>query len=117
MGEVRRLRAKALPIDPIFAHESEQQVADLLDFYEISWDYEPRTFVLETAPDGNPRTAFTPDFYLPDHDLYLEVTTLRQSLVTRKNRKVRLLRERHPGIHIRILYRRDLERLLVTHAA
>ena len=117
MGEVRRLRVEALPIDPIFAHESEQRVADLLDFYEIAWDYEPRTFVLETATDGNPRTAFTPDFYLPDHDLYLEVTTLRQSLVTRKNRKVRLLWERHPGIHIRILYRRDLERLLVTHAA
>jgi len=117
MDEVRKLWVEAPPAAPIFAHESEQQVADLLDFYEIAWDYEPRTFVLEIAPDGNPRTAFTPDFYLPDHDLYLEVTTLHQSLVTRKNRKVRLLRERHPGIHIRILYRRDLERLLVTHAA
>ncbi|MEC8946751.1 MAG: hypothetical protein VYA26_04635 [Actinomycetota bacterium] len=117
VGEVRRLRVDSPPLDLVFSHESEQQVADLLDFYEIAWEYEPRTFVLEMAADGNPRTAFTPDFYLPDHDLYLEVTTLRQSLVTRKNRKVRLLRERHPGIHIRILYRRDLERLLVTHAA
>ena len=92
-------------------------MADLLDFYEIAWEYEPRTFVLEADAGGNPTTAFTPDFYLPEHDLYLEVTTLRQSLVTRKNRKVRMLRERHPGIRIRILYRRDLDRLLVTHAA
>ncbi|MDG2427592.1 MAG: hypothetical protein P8M16_04110 [Acidimicrobiales bacterium] len=117
MGDVRRFGVGSSAVVPNFAHESEQHIADLLDFYEISWEYEPRTFVLETASDGNPRTAFTPDFYLPDHDLYLEVTTLRQALVTRKNRKVRLLRERHPGIHIRILYRRDLERLLVTHAA
>ena len=101
----------------VFSHESEQRVADLLDFYEIAWEYEPRTFVLEAAPDGKPRMAFTPDFYLPDHDLYLEVTTLRQSLVTRKNRKVRLLREQHPEVRVRILYRRDLDRLHVTHAA
>ena len=89
----------------------------LLDFYEIAWEYEPRTFVLETASDGRLRTAFTPDFYLPDHDLYLEVTTLRQSLVTRKNRKVRLLRQTYPDVRVRILYRRDLDRLRITHAA
>jgi hypothetical protein len=104
-------------VDVEFSHESEQRVADLLDFYDITWEYEPRTFVLEAAPDGMPRMAFTPDFYLPDHDLYLEVTTLRQSLVTRKNRKVRMLREQHPEVRVRILYRRDLDRLLVTHAA
>ena len=106
------------PSDSVeFSHESEQRVAGLLDFYDIAWEYEPRTFVLESAPDGMPRMAFTPDFYLPDHDLYLEVTTLRQSLVTRKNRKVRLLREQHPEVRVRILYRRDLDRLHVTHAA
>ena len=114
---VRPLRLDPPDVDPIFSHDSERQVADLLDFYEIAWEYEPRTFVLEADRDGNPPTAFTPDFYLPEHDLYLEVTTLRQSLVTRKNRKVRMLRERHPGIRVRILYRSDLDRLLVTHAA
>ena len=116
-SNVRSLRLDPPAVDPTFAHESEERVADLLDFYEIAWEYEPRTFVLEADAGGNPTTAFTPDFYLPEHDLYLEVTTLRQSLVTRKNRKVRMLRERHPGIRIRILYRRDLDRLLVTHAA
>ena len=114
---VRPLRLDPPEVDPIFSHDSERQIADLLDFYEIAWEYEPRTFVLEADADGNPTTAFTPDFYLPEHDLYLEVTTLRQSLVTRKNRKVRMLRERHPGIRVRILYRSDLDRLLVTHAA
>ena len=73
--------------------------------------------MLERGADGNPRSAFTPDFYLSDHDLYLEVTTLRQSLVTRKNRKVRQLREQQPDIQVRILYQRDIERLFATHAA
>lgn len=73
MGEVRRLRVKALPIDPIFAHESEQQVADLLDFYEISWDYEPRTFVLETAP------TVTPARHLPRTSTYLTTTSTWRS--------------------------------------
>ena len=100
-----------------FAHKSERRVAELLDSYDIAWHYEPRTFVLERNVDGNPRSAFTPDFYLPDHDLYLEVTTLRQSLVTRKNRKVRQLREQQPDIQVHILYQRDIERLFATHAA
>ena len=101
----------------VFAHESERRVAALLDFYGIAWEYEPRTFVLERGPDGHTVSAFTPDFHLPDHGIYLELTTLRQSLVTRKNRKVRRLREQHPGIEVRILYQRDIERLFTTHAA
>ncbi len=100
-----------------FAHASERRVAELLDSYGIAWEYEPRTFVLESSPDGNPLSAFTPDFYLPKHDIYLEVTTLRQSLVTRKNRKVRQLREQQPEIQVRILYQRDIQHLFATHAA
>ena len=68
--------------------------------------------MLETDDDGNPTAAFTPDFYLPGYDLYIEVTTLRQKLVTKKNGKVRRLRERYPGINIRILYQRDYVALL-----
>ncbi len=115
MSEVRALRPEPDPVK--FAHDSERRVAELLDSYGIAWRYEPRTFVLERGADGNPRSAFTPDFYLSDHDLYLEVTTLRQSLVTRKNRKVRQLREQQPDIRVRILYQRDIERLFATHAA
>ncbi len=115
MGELHRLPGPGEPTD--FAHDSERRIAALLDFYGIAWEYEPRTFVLEEASDGSLRSAFTPDFYLPDHDLYLEVTTLRQALVTRKNRKVRRLRELHPEVQVRVLYRRDIERLFAKHAA
>ncbi len=87
----------------------------MLDFYGVAWQYEPRTFVLEADADGRPTLAFTPDFYLPDHDLYVEVTTLDQRLVTRKNRKLRLLRERHPGVAVRLLYQRDYLQLLVKY--
>ena len=79
-----------------FAHNSERQFAKLLDFYGIAWEYEPRTFTLERDRDGNPAQAFTPDFYLPAYDLYIEITTLNQKLVTKKNRKARRLRRAVP---------------------
>ena len=94
-----------------FAHESEAHVASLLDAYGIRWEYEPTTFVLERDDDGNPLEAFTPDFYLVDFDTYVEVTTMRQPLVTRKNRKVRKLALTHPDVKIKLLYKRDIERL------
>lgn len=100
-----------------FAHEAEREVAALLDFYGIEWAYEPRTFVLEDDPDGTVRAAFTPDFFLPEFDLYLEITTLEQRLVTRKNRKVRQLRERYPDVRVKVLYRRDVEHLLARFRA
>lgn len=115
MSKIRPFRSQFEQMD--FAHESESQIAGLLDFYGITWEYEPRTFVLERDRQGQPRSAFTPDFYLPAYDLYLEVTTLRQALVTRKNRKVRRLRAQRPDLLIRILYRRDIERLFLTDAA
>ena len=98
-----------------FAHNSERQFAKLLDFYGIEWEYEPRTFTLERDRDGNPVQAFTPDFYLPAYDLYIEITTLNQKLVTKKNRKARRLREQHPEIEIRVLYQRDYLHLLVKY--
>jgi hypothetical protein len=98
-----------------FAHNSERQFAKLLDFYGIEWDYEPRTFVLETDRDGNPVQAFSPDFYLRAYDLFIEITTLNQKLVTKKNRKARRLRELHPEIRIKVLYQRDYLHLLVKY--
>jgi hypothetical protein len=90
-----------------FAHNAERQFAHLLDFYGVAWAYEPHTFVLDRHPDGRPRCAFTPDFLLPDFDLYIELTTLRQALVTRKNAKVRRLRQLQPEIEVKVLYHRD----------
>lgn len=96
-----------------FVHNSEHQLALLFDFYGIRWEYEPHTFVLAVDDEGRTTEAFTPDFFLPDQERYLEVTTLQQNLVTRKNRKVRKLRELHPGIDIRVVYQRDYLHLLV----
>ena len=98
-----------------FAHNSERQFAKLLDFYSIAWEYEPRTFTLERDRDGNPAQAFSPDFYLSAYDLYIEVTTLNQRLVTKKNRKARRLVELYPDVKIRVLYHRDYLHLLVKY--
>ena len=97
--------------EPCFAHEVEFECAKLLDYYGIPWMYEPHTFVLERAPDGRVIEAFAPDFYLPEQDLYVELTVMKQSLVTRKNRKLRKLRERYPDVNVKLFYRRDIERL------
>jgi hypoxanthine phosphoribosyltransferase len=97
--------------EPRFANAAEREWAKLLDFYGVDWEYEPRTFVLEEDPDGRVLEAFTPDFYLPEQDLYVELTMMKQSLVTRKNRKLRKLRERYPDVNVKLFYKRDLARL------
>ena len=83
----------------------------MLDFYGVPWEYEPRTFALAESEDGRVTEAFTPDFYLPQQELYVEVTVMKQSLVTRKNRKLRKFRERYPDARIKLFYKRDVERL------
>lgn len=98
-----------------FAHNSERQFAKLLDFYGVAWDYEPVEFVLERDRRGQPAAAFRPDFYLPGYDLFIEITTLNQKLVTKKNRKVRQLRQLYPGIDVKVLYQRDYLNLLVKY--
>ena len=110
------LAAGALPhLSVRFAHNSELQFAKLLDFYGIVWDYEPRSFVLEADREGRPTQAFTPDFYLPAYGLFIEITTMNQNLVTKKNRKARRLRELHPEVRIKIFYQRDYLALLVKY--
>ena len=98
-----------------FAHNSELQFAKLLDFYGIVWEYEPRQFVLEWDGEGRSAQAFTPDFYLPAYDLFIEITTMNQKLVTKKNRKARRLKELYPDVNIRVLYQRDYLNLLVKY--
>lgn len=96
---------------PMFAHASEAEFARMLDFYKIRWQYEPTTFPLQWDAQGRVLESFTPDFYLPDQDLYIELTTQKQALVTKKNRKVRLLQQHYPDLNIKLFYRRDVERL------
>jgi hypoxanthine phosphoribosyltransferase len=96
---------------PRFANQAELECAQLLDYYGVPWEYEPTSFVLERAADGRITSAFTPDFYLPEQQLYVEVTVMKQSLVTRKNRKLREVRRLYPGVKVKLFYRRDIERL------
>ena len=105
----------AQPVPPhAFAHPSEIEFARILDFYGVRWEYEPRSFPLRWE-DTRMTEMFTPDFYLQDLDLYVELTTLKQSLVTEKNRKLRHLREMYPEINVKLLYRKDYHRLLAKY--
>jgi hypothetical protein len=79
------------------------------------WAYEPRTFVLEWDGEGRSAQAFTPDFHLPAYDLFIEITTMNQKLVTKKNRKARRLKELYPEVRIKVLYQRDYLNLLVKY--
>jgi len=97
-----------------FAHPSEEEFARILDFYNIEWVYEPRSFPLRWEGD-RVTEMFTPDFYLPGLDLYVELTTLKQRLVTEKNRKLHRLRELYPDIKITLLYKKDYDRLLAKY--
>ena len=97
----------------LFAHPAEEAFARILDFYGIKWEYEPHTFPLEKDDSGKIIEAFSPDFYLPEQNLYIELTTLRPKLSTHKNRKVRRLQELYPDIHIKLFKRRDLRTLML----
>ena len=98
---------------PEFAHPVEATFARILDYYGIEWEYEPKTFILETGEDGNIVEAFSPDFYLPQQNLYIELTTLRPQLTTKKNRKIRRMNELYPEINIKLFKRRDIRDLMV----
>jgi hypoxanthine phosphoribosyltransferase len=111
VAEIADFQAYCGEHEPRFANDAERECAKILDFYRVPWSYEPRTFVLDQDDEGRTIEAFTPDFYLPEQDLYIEVTTMKQSLVTKKNRKMRRLRELYPDVRIKMLYRRDIEAL------
>jgi hypothetical protein len=98
---------------PRFVHPTEEFFARVLDYYGIAWQYEPRTFPLAWDALGEVSEAFTPDFYLPQQDLYVELTTRRPRLNTLKNRKLRRMAELYPAVHIKLFKRRDVRDLLV----
>ena len=98
-----------------FAHPSEQEFARVLDFYQIPWEYEPRTFDLEWDEEGNVIEAFTPDFYLTEQDLYIELTTMEQQLITKKHHKLRRLRKLYPHINIKLLNRSAFKQMMLRY--
>ena len=98
-----------------FAHASEAEMSRILDFYAVRWEYEPHTFPILWNLDGDVVESFSPDFYLPDLDLHLEMTTLRQKLVRKKNRKLRRLRELYPDLNVKLFYARDFRALMLKY--
>jgi hypothetical protein len=103
----------ARPGRPTFSHPAEEAFATILDYYGVEWEYEPRTFPLEWDEEGNIIEAFSPDFYLPGQDLYVELTTLRPKLSTKKNRKMRRMKELYPEINVKLFKRKEMRDLLV----
>ncbi len=100
---------------PKFVHPAEEMFARILDFYGIDWQYEPRSFALQWDAQGNVTEAFRPDFYLPQQNLYVELTTLRPRLSTHKNRKMRRMKELYPDINIKLFKRREMRDLMVKY--
>ena len=100
---------------PRFAHESEGRFARILDFYGVPWEYEPVEFVLQWDEEGRPAAGFRPDFWLPEQHLFVELTTLNQRLVTKKNGKVRRLHQLYPDVRVKVLYQRDTLGLLAKY--
>jgi hypoxanthine phosphoribosyltransferase len=100
---------------PAFAHASEAELARILEYYQVHWEYEPRSFPILWNLDGKVVESFTPDFYLPELDLFIELTTLKQSLVRKKNRKLRRLRELYPDIRIKLFYAKDFKALMLKY--
>ena len=104
---------RADQVEPSFAHASEAEMARILDFYRVRWEYEPHTFPIQWNLDGAVVESFSPDFWLPDLDLYLEMTTLRQKLVRKKNRKLRRVLELYPDLRVKLFYARDFRALML----
>jgi hypothetical protein len=98
-----------------FAHASEAEFAHILDFYQVAFEYEPQVFPILWDLDGNVLESFAPDFFLPELEIFIELTTLQQRLVRKKNRKVRRLRELYPGLKIKLFYARDFRALMLKY--
>lgn len=95
-----------------FKTEAEAEFAKILDMYQMDWKYEPKTFPIEWDAEGNVTMAFSPDFYLSQFDMYIELTTMNQKYVTQKNKKAKKLRELYPGINVKVMYKKDFNTLI-----
>jgi hypothetical protein len=98
-----------------FKHSSEEAFARILDYYGVEWQYEPRTFPLEWDEHGHVTEAFSPDFYLPQQDLYVELTTLRPELAQYKNRKLRRMKALYPNVNVKLFKRPDIREMMAKY--
>lgn len=96
----------------VYKNPSEEEFAKILNLYELKWEYEPRTFPIKWDAEGNIIQAFSPDFYLPDFDTYIELTIMNQKYTSVKKKKVELLKKLYPGININIVFKEDYHNLI-----
>lgn len=96
----------------VFKHPSEEEFALILDMHDIEWEYEPRTFPIKWDAEGHVIQAFSPDFYLPRFNNYIELTTMDQRYTAAKKKKVDLLKKLYPGTNISIVYKNDFYTLV-----
>ena len=96
----------------LMKNPSEIAFAKVLDMYHIRWIYEPTTFELEQNSDGMVASAFSPDFYLPDYDIYLELTVMNPRYSTDKKRKIRRIKELYPDINIKLVQKKDFDHFI-----
>ncbi len=106
---------KSQPASTSFSHPIEEEFARILDYYGIEWEYEPHTFTLARDEEGNVTEAFSPDFYLVQEDIYVELTVARPKLITKKNNKIRRMKELYPDISIKLFKRSDLRDMMIKY--
>jgi hypothetical protein len=86
-----------------FVHPWEEDFARVLDEHQIEWQYKPRTFAVEWDEEGNFVDSFTPDFFLPVSESYVQLIAPQDREAHQRARKVRLLRQQYPRIRIDLI--------------
>ncbi len=94
-----------------FAHQSEKIFSQHLDLFNIKWIYEPKSFPLKWG-SGAIKMMFTPDFYLPEMDIYVEITTMHQKLITKKQKKIKLARKLYPMCTFKLINEQEFYNFL-----
>jgi len=75
----------------------EANIARLFNYSGIKWTYQQKTFDLGSQ-------NYTPDFYLPDGDIYIEVKNFLWRYSKTRDRKFRKI---YPGIKLTLLLKKD----------
>lgn len=86
-----------------FRSSYEYLFAKWLNKNKIKWHYESKTFDL-----GN--TTYTPDFYLPDTDTYIEI---KGYWLPKAKKKFKLFKHKFPNIIIQIIEKIKLQALKI----
>ena len=86
----------------IFAHKSEEIFAEHLNLFGIDWVYEPVSFPLKWG-SGSIKMMFTPDCYIPSLDVYVEITTMNQNLITKKSKKIKKAKKLYPDKNFKLI--------------